>query len=156
MLFLHCKCPVSISIFCPFQTDLKLPPFSASFPEGVRCLCNLVCPCHMEVPMNYNAPGSSSNQWLIGIDSIYHRPLAWLNSAVCSKRSPFASKQDLWTKHLFTVVTCLIRHPVLASSPSFLLFPPIVSWEHLINKPILWKSSYHSLLLGKPQIIQIS
>lgn len=35
-------------------------------------------------------------------------------------------------------------------------FPSNVSWEHLLNKPLMLKSLFQSLLLGKPKLGQVT
>ena len=53
---------------------------------------------------------------------------------------------------LSTTIQCFIIHPSLVSFP--LLLPHRVSWNHLLNQPIVHKSLPPGLPLGEPKLRQ--
>lgn len=150
---MHCEYPVSISYLCPHQNNFKVPA-GATLPLRVfPTLWDLLCRCHLEVPVDERALGSRSGPETNGDWCVYTagpQPPGHVAGALL--REPcFQSRIYL---RLLTRVTCLIKHTWMGffSFPaSFPLFRTDADWEPLTNKIILCKSSCPSLRLGCPK-----
>lgn len=143
-LVFHICVPIRLTSKCqPVRLSLRV------FPS----LWDLLCHCHLEVPVNECAPGSRSGPETNGNWCGYTpgpEPPHDLTGALV--REPwFQSRIYLL---LLTRVTCLIRHTrsgFFSFPASFPLSHTDAAWEHLTNKIILCKSSCPNLHRGNPK-----